>query len=224
MAKFSDSVPFLPLAQLKGIYVARKGNLRCTAVRLKGGSVCLFSPLLATGSAAQESLAEIGPVTHLLAPNHYHHKGLCEYARMFPKAEICASAISTARLRKQTKLEFSGIADLGKQLPRNISFLEPEGLKTGEVWLRVKTSDLVAWIVVDALAGAKMTAKTDRCAVPELLSTFPKFGVQDTEAYISWVEARLKQDQPELVVPCHGSIIAATALPRAISRVMATLI
>jgi hypothetical protein len=181
---------------------------------LRDGGLCLFSPVAGLSIEAKRSLDAIGQVTHLFAPNHYHNLGLAEYASSFPQASLCAPTQAIPRLEKVTGLAFHDLAALSAKLPAHITLAAPEGLKTGETWLRSKTDDLSAWFVVDALAGPKMADGRHRFDRPEMLKTFPHFGTRDAKSYTAWFERQLRADQPRLVVPCHGGIIAAHDLPR----------
>jgi hypothetical protein len=205
---------FKPLAGVVGVYLATKGGLRCTAFKLMDGSLCLFSPVLGLGDDAMQSLKSIGPVSRLIAPNHYHNAGLAEYAKAFPKARLYASPNAAPRLAKLTGMSFEDLQSLKDLLPKSFAILEPKGLKTGEVWISGESDSKKAWFVVDAIAGPKMTAETDQFDYPELLKTFPTYGIRDINDYSAWFLKQLTADQPVLVVPCHGGLIAASDLPK----------
>ena len=81
MSKFLSA--FAALDDFSGLYCAERGSLRCTAIRLRSGGLCLFSPVQGLGDTAIASLAALGEVEVLFAPNHYHNKGLREYAEFF---------------------------------------------------------------------------------------------------------------------------------------------
>jgi hypothetical protein len=204
---------FAPLPEIAGVHVTTKGGLRCTAIELVDGGMCFFSPVSGLGDEGLRSLHGLGQVTHLLAPNHYHHLGLTEYVKAFPKALLCASSFAAQRLAKVTGLAFSGLNDLAKRLPKSMDLIEPPGLKTGEVWLRYRSKRLTAWVLVDALAGPKMSATRSRFARPDFLKTFPNFGVRDKIVYSAWFAEQVAADRPQMIVPCHGGIIAAGDLP-----------
>jgi hypothetical protein len=205
---------FKPLDDLEGVYVATKGGLRCSAFKLNDKSVCLFSPVSGLGDEALLSLVAIGNVSHLIAPNHYHNAGLKEYAKQFPNAKLLASSEAAPRLAKLTGLNFLDLQTLNPLLPKSFNFLQPEGLKTGEVWVR-KTSNLRrAWFVVDAISGPKATAKRDKFDNPEMLKTFPTYGVRDITTYSKWFLKQVEADTPCLVIPCHGGISIANDLPK----------
>ena len=204
---------FRTLAGLDDIFAAEKGGLRCVAVRLKSGGLCLFSPVHGLGSDAVKSLADFGDVEFLLAPNHYHNNGLAQYNRAFPDACLCASDAARPRLEKVTGLNFETLAAFQAALPANTTLIEPEGLKTGEVWLRVLGSNCVAWIVVDAFCGPKGKNFTV-AGEPAMLGTFPRFGVRDKQGYFEWLEKQIREDKPTMIIPCHGTVVSNLNLAR----------
>lgn len=196
-----------------GIHIAERNDLRCTAIRLKDGRLCLFSPVAGLNKKALESLSELGEVGFLLAPNHYHNKGLAEYQRAFPAAEACASEKAAPRLKKVTGVTVKGLAALEALLPSGADLLEPEGLKTGEVWLRWKSGKQKCWLVVDAFCGPQKQAKQQLSDEPEILKPFPTYGIGDKAAYRSWVLPQIRGDKPKTLVPCHGAVLRAADLP-----------
>lgn len=206
-----QSSAFIPVEGFEGLFSAQSGALRCTAIRLQSGGLCLYSPVAGLSDAAKQSLVELGDVKFLLAPNHYHNKGLKEYAAAFPEAQLCAPPTTHARLEKITGLKFDGLEALGTDLPPDTKIIATEGLKTGEVWIYADTDGGLAWIVTDAFSGPKGPVGHYADAV-ELLGTFPKFGVADQEIYLSWVAQQISKTPPALVIPCHGSMIRSPDL------------
>lgn len=212
---------FEPVEGVSGIYCARKGTLRCTAIRLETGDLCLFSPVQGLGDAARAGLDGLGPVRFLLAPNHYHNKAVAEYADTFPDAELAAPEAAIPRLEKVTGHAFDGLAGVAAALPGSITILHPEGLKTGEIWLRVEEAGSVTWIVVDAFCTTKGNAGAPVAEIPELLGTFPMFGVADAGIYRTWVGKQIEADRPGMIIPCHGAVIRSGALPGSLRALMA---
>lgn len=208
-----DLSAFVPAPNHSKVWSAQKGTLRCTALRLRDGSLCLYSPVLGLGEKAKASLAALGDVTYLLAPNHYHHKGLKEYTEAFPKAKIVCSGGAQARLEQQTGLSFEGLEQLEALLPEACGFAEPDGLKTGEVWLVVKTKQERLWIVCDSFKGPKGTVGHVGQTV-EMLATFPTYGIKDKDVYAAWLARRSSEDKPTTILPCHGSIVRSTQLAK----------
>ncbi|MGH1539481.1 MAG: hypothetical protein ACRBHB_03580 [Arenicella sp.] len=212
---------FEKLKGIDGIYVAYKANLRCSALVLKDGSVCVFSPVAGLGEKARESLADIGEVKFLLAPNHYHNKGISEYLTAFPGAVLCASAQAAPRLQKITGVVPQELEAIKFLLADGTTLVEPQGLKTGEVWLSVRSKQEQIWLVVDAFSGPKIDKSDSWAERPEILKTFPNYGVKDKVVYANWTRQQLEQDSPAMLVPCHGSIVKAEKLPQALAELLA---
>jgi len=206
-----------PIADIEGVRCIRKGNLRCTVYALPGGGAVLYSPVAKTSGIA----AAAAPIRFLLAPNHYHNMGLKEHEAAFPQAACVCSDAAKPRLEKVTGLGFSGLTDLAAALPEHASLVEPAGLKTGEVWLCLRSGKEVVWIVTDAFCG--VDAKGDAGPKIGFLKPFPTYGLRDKAVFSAWVRSRLEQETPTLIVPCHGKIVRGPDLQRDIHEQLETL-
>ncbi|MEM7720704.1 MAG: hypothetical protein AAF222_16030 [Pseudomonadota bacterium] len=202
---------FTPVPEQTNLWSAQKGNLRCTALKLRDGSFCLYSPVLGLGEETKASLAAQGEVSYLLAPNHYHHKGLKEFAEAFPKAKLVCSERAQPRLAKQTGLDSDSLQLLQPHLPEGYSIAEPQGLKTGEVWLVGQTPSDLLWVVCDSFKGPSGPVGSIGTSV-EMLGTFPIYGIKDGDVYAAWVAAQLATGAPSMIVPCHGAMVRNTEL------------
>ncbi|MCY6380121.1 hypothetical protein [Hoeflea prorocentri] len=207
----AQSQLFTPVGNDGHIFTAQIGKLRCTAIRLSDGSLCLYSPVAGIEKAGTADLGKLGDVTFLLAPNHYHNKGLAEYDRLFPQAGLVCSPDATPRLVKQTTLEFCNLEKLEAALLPGFQILEPRGLKTGEVWIRVASGPHMIWIVADAFSAEHLPAG-QHAQTPKMLGTFPKFGVKDKTLYKDWVKKQIAKEPPTMIIPCHGGLVAAAGL------------
>lgn len=148
---------------------------------------------------------------NLFAPNHYHHKGLKEYAEAYPKAKLVCSEGARPRLAKQTGLEFDSLQSLVLQLPDGYRVAEPEGRKTGEVWLVGETQSDFLWVVCDCFKGP--SGQAGKVGTPvEMLGTFPTYEIKDRVAYAAWVEVQVAAGVPSMIVPCHGSMVRSASL------------
>ena len=210
------------LDAIDGVHIAESGNLRCCAIVLNDGSLCVFSPVSGLREELIHSLGRLGEVRFLLTPNHYHNKGIAEYCQTFPDAVFCASSDAIARLYKVTGLVAETIDVLEPFLCTNMTMLEPEGLKTGEIWLRIQTNETIAWLVVDGFSGPKINEGQIWSDQPEILKTFPSYGVGDKTVYSDWLTARIETDQPETIIPCHGSLLSAKTLPDKLKKLVAS--
>ncbi|MEP3246812.1 MAG: hypothetical protein ABJN40_00285 [Sneathiella sp.] len=202
---------FIPVEEHSGLWSAQSATLRCTAIRLTSGGICLYSPVSGLSPDTLKNIQNLGEVKILLAPNHYHNKGLKEYLSAFPNAHLCCSSAAKPRLQKITGLEFEDLENLIADLPEGADILEPDGLKTGEIWISARANRQVAWIMADTFSGPK--GKPGHVADKvQLLGTFPKFGIADKQFYSTWLKHRVNKESPSLVIPCHGSMIQSPSL------------
>ena len=186
------------------VYILNSAKLWSIIIRLSDGSLCVYSPLKGLKAPVIESIKELGDVSFILAPNHYHNKGIADHLDLFPDADLVCSDTARPRLIKQTGAQFSDIDNLIKQLPKHIRILEPEGLKTGEVWFEVKKTENLLWVVCDAFSSERQKGNKYRGTL-SMLKTFPKYGVQDAETYKAWIKKLLSSQVPHFIVPCHGA-------------------
>ncbi|MHA3915500.1 hypothetical protein [Halovulum sp. GXIMD14793] len=186
-----------------GLYVARSNKLSCTIFRLRNGSLCLYSPVNGLETALAQRQEELGKVTAILAPNPYHNKGLIAHLEAFPHASFYCSAAAQPRLKKLTGLTFEVLDQLRERLPENADLHEPDGLKTGEVWLQVKSPVDCTLAVTDAFSSVHHPTGgyADRV---NLLGTFPRYGVKDAGSYKTWAIEFLTATAPSVLLPCHG--------------------
>jgi hypothetical protein len=211
---------FSKVEGLNNTFIATKGKLRCTALRLTNDSICLFSPIAGLSEQALASLKGLGEVSFILAPNHYHNKGLIEYSKNFPKASIIAPDLAIPRLEKVTGIRFQTLIALNKVLPAHVSIIHTKGLKTGEIWLKIKGDVGNAWLVVDAFCAKEGVLKKAESDTPSLLGTFPKFGVENSQIYLQWASEQILKDDPILVLPCHGPIMKSPQLPKKLTELI----
>lgn len=207
------------IEQTASFWSVRSGNSRMGVIAVGKNKICIFSPLAAVPAEAFGDYA----VSHLLASNHYHNKALSSYVQHFPDAQICSSKDASPRLAEITGLTFKTLAAVSKKLPAGVEFIAPEGLKTGEVWIKFQIGRKCGWFVTDAFSGKKMSAKIHECDTPELLKTFPNYGIADKDVYKKWVLARIKTDKPTTIIPCHGGIIRNAKLPELLNKLMKNL-
>lgn len=193
------------------LYTATKNNLRCTAVLLRTGGVCLYSPVSGLSEEAKESLAALGKVRYLLAPNSYHNGGLVEYSKAYPEAHLVASKGAQVRLNDRTGLSFKGLSSLAKALPDGFALKEPDGLKNGEVWLIAPYQTGYLWHVLDAFAGQKLS-EGPLCDVARMPKVFPSFGIGDRKTYTGDAMRIIESYPPDILLPCHGAVVKAPKL------------
>ena len=201
MTELKDN--FHRLQGFENLYVVQFKKLWCVFLRLSDNSLCIYSPPSGLKGEDIKEIQKLGDVSVLCAPNHYHHRGLAEHVNLFPNAKLVCSTYAKPRLENQTGFQFENLNQLTKKLPETVTVLEPEGLKTGEIWLEIKDKDSTLWIVCDAFSSSP--SKMDIFyGEPSMLKTFPNYGVGDRAVYKTWVVKQLSNHPPDVIVPCHG--------------------
>ena len=181
-------------------------------------------PTPANGSSCRPTVTPlrslIGRPTFALAPNHFHFMGIAE-ART-PELTCVASAVARPRLTSKCGHAFEPLEALRERLPAGVTLLEPPGLKSGEVWLRAETERGVTWAVCDAffnvnnaLSGTMGLALRATGTAPGLRigKTFDWLVLRDKRAYRRWLEERIAEDAPRVLVPSHGDVVVDDDLP-----------
>lgn len=178
---------------------------------MRSGDICLFSPVSGLSDAAKASLADIGEVVFLLAPNGYHNGGLVQYAKAYPVAVTVASPAVHKRLHDSTGLTFDGLETLRAALPGGMRLECPAGLKNGETWLIVQSSERCLWHVVDAF-GAQKNSEGKVGNKIRANKVFSNFGIWDRLEYYASLKKLIVSDPPDILLPCHGAIVIAANL------------
>lgn len=84
-----------PVPALDGVWSAARVidgvPLRSLAIRLADGRLAIHSPIRRLAREARGQLAEIGKPAFLIAPNHFHNRGLHKYLEAYPGVTIVAS-------------------------------------------------------------------------------------------------------------------------------------
>ncbi len=194
---------------------------RTTVVLLATGGVAVYNPCANLAATARDELAAWGEVTHLVAPNHFHHLGLPRWRDWFPRAAIVASATARPRLQKQGVVAADAEAELAPRLPRGVRLLQPAGTRTGELWLSVASPSGTGWIVGDAFFNVPsrppgmtgwLLAWTGTVPGLRIGSTFVRMALRDRAAYRLWLTEALAREQPAWLVPAHGDVCVEAGL------------
>jgi hypothetical protein len=134
-----------------------------------------------------------------------------------------------ARPRVASKLggklpQWTGVGDLGalrEVLPPGTTLLEPEGTRSGEVWLELVRGGDRAWIVCDAFfnvaafepgfSGWVLRATRTGPGL-SLGQTWKYLQLADRARYKAWLLERLAGGPPNVLVVAHGSVLRDVAL------------
>jgi len=181
----------------------------------------VYSPVRGLGDEAHRELSALGTPECLVAPNHYHHLGLAEYAAAYPGAAIVASATALPRLRKKHALAIADESRLRGALPPHISLHVPPGTRAGELWLSVAGASGRAWVVCDAFFNVAHAPRTPMGLLLRALGIAPGLRIgtsflwllRDRAAYCDWLLSKLAEERPTLLVPSHGDVVQDDSLP-----------
>ena len=178
------------------------------AARGADGELALYSPIPEPGTEAIAAARAFGGVSTIIAPSPFHHLGVGDWLAAFPEASVAAPEGACDRLEKRLGVRPSATMP---SLAEGISLLLPEGLKAPEFWLRVETTDGVAWAVCDAFAGP--AGMDDAPAtLPKPRGAFAAMCLGDPPRYKAWALAQIEQDRPTQLFPAHGNRVAGSKL------------
>jgi hypothetical protein len=190
---------------------------RMTVVRLADGSLALISPIPIDDRLAAE-LAALGPVSHLIAPNLFHHLHLAAAQARYPEAGVVGPPGLAA---KEPGLHFAAPASEPRSPLSAVlvgSTIEGAPRATETVWLHVPSRTLVVTDLafnVEALPSWKtgvllwLTGTKGRLAQSRLWN----FLVVDKAAAAESCRRILEMDFDRLIV-AHGDVIASGAKAR----------
>jgi hypothetical protein len=101
--------------------------------------------------------------------------------------------------------------------------LQPDGLKHGEIWIRIQTRRGMAWVVSSTLVnytnippGLAGWRYWIRGLGPGLRIPFlhKMTSIEDKGHLRSWIFERIREDRPSVLIPLHGLPIMSPDLPR----------
>ena len=224
--QFNDDERWLELESGSGIWSYNKPNLasfpmRMLAIRLKDQSLLVYSPAPDPKPECFEQLDALGDVKYLVEPNHYHNLALKSYKERYPNAQLLAAPQALPRLAKVTKLEIKNLEGISSLLPAHLEFVEPEGMKAGEIWIVARLKSGTAWILCDAFFNMSKVPRNLFGFILRLGGTAPglrqsrvfrMIGLKDKVQYAKWLRARIEADKPVLLIPSHGDILYANDL------------
>jgi hypothetical protein len=225
------SADWQPIAGITGVWEIRRMHgalpLRAVAVALPDNHVVVYSPVPHAGAAAMDQLQAIGkPI--LLAPNAYHTLGLRDHAAAFEAAPVVASDRAFRRIKDKTKLSVEDLRLLEADLPPHMSLLQPPDLRNGEVWLSIRDANRCVWIVCDAFihfsrlpaSAIGLGLRLLRMGPGIAIGTTFKMLVKDRRAYREWLLAKIAEEQPTMLIPCHGQVVDDDQLPARLERLV----
>lgn len=195
------------------------GDAFTFAVQFEPGKWLAISPGCGMPESAFTALAAEGEVVALIAPNGAHYLGIPEWLQRWPKARCFAPEGTIARLSKKSKIEtpFEPVEALLPILPEHIVLSLPDGLKYGEVLLKVRTGEGWIWHITDIFLNVQQMPRN--LVVRFFLWAFKSapgfranrmfqvFFARDVKALKAWFLATIETHPPVMIVPGHGAIL-----------------
>jgi hypothetical protein len=208
----------------------------CFVARIGNGQLLVVSPAFKMTEAAFKELDEHGAVGAVVANNGFHHLGLAEWRKRYPKARFFASPLAVARIQKKNReapaLEpLDGLAAL---LGDDVTFTDAPATKCGESWTTAKIEGGVAWFVSDLLINLpKVTGPlplrllfkwTDSGPGFKVFNLTMKFTVKDKKQVLAQLSEAMKQAPPTVMVPAHGAIMQQPGLADETQKLLASFV
>ena len=194
------------------------------SLRLRDKSLLVIGPTKELSARHVAELRKMGRVSYILAPSLSWHSGLKGFGSKCPGAKYVAAADIHEKLISLTGLKFeTPWESLRALIPELVQLLEPDGLKNGEVWLRIQTRRGMAWVVADTLvnyqkipAGLAGWRYWIRGLGPGLrIPLWHKIRtIEEKGTLRSWIFERIREDKPSVLIPLHGVPISSPDLPR----------
>lgn len=183
-----------------------------------GDGVVLVSPPLNASDGVVGDLAAYGPVRALVASNAFHYLGIPEWHARFPQAVVAAPVQSIARVKKKTGIDPIVPLSEASVLKRDgIEFIDIPHFKTGEVFVRAKTSKGLYWYVTDVVMNIPKLPKNPIFRMMFKLSNSgpglkfnnmaAMFMMKDKAAVKSWLAKEIRKAPPSVLIPCHGPVV-----------------
>jgi len=191
------------------------------AARMGDGCMVVLSPGVGLSEAAFGELLGYGAVGAVVATNGFHHLGIAEWRKRFPKARFFAPEKATTRIGKKNREagEFESMEKLMPLLGPDVGIRDFEGTKCGETAAWAKTATGYAWFASDLLANLpalpnsfplRMLFKLTKSAPGfRVFNLAVKFIIKDRKGVFAQFLKDLKSHPPSVIVPAHGAPIAS---------------
>lgn len=199
------------------------GTCNSLVVGVAGGVIVVSPPCRVTASE-MDAAAALGSVRALVASNAFHHLGLPAWKARFPDAPVFAPAQSIGRVAAKTGL--TGIRPLSEAAAicgERVTLTDMPHYKTGEVLVRIRGADGVAWYVTDVILNlpglpthpiARFAFRVTRSAPGLRMNRLaPLFMVKDRPALWRWLRDEVDREPPRWLIPAHGDVVDLSATP-----------
>lgn len=185
---------------------------RMVVVETAPGELLLYSPLEIT-TELRDTIAELGDVRWIIAPNDYHHMFVGSAADAFPQAAIYGSA---GAIRKQRDVSFTGSLADGPppDLPDSVALFSIEGMPVVDesvLWLPDREALVCCDLVLNVQTRVPWLTRTilgfflDHHDAPSQGKEYRWFFVKDRKAYAESMRQLLERPFDTLVM-AHGEV------------------
>lgn len=191
-------------------------DLRMLALRLTNGTLLVYSPIPLKKDESFGKLEALGQVSVVLAPNHFHTLGIKPFKTRYPQLQLLASQAAISRLQKVTNERFAPFATINSLLPPEVTVIEPEGLKAGELWIAVRSQEKGPILIVcDAYFNMPYVKRsvfggilwlTGGAPGLRISRVFRIIGMKKRDVYHQWVSRLFASFPPKILIPSHGAI------------------
>lgn len=202
MSKFTE--PTL-IPGHKNVFSVRKGAARHLLIRMKDKKLAIISAIKQPDEYIIKATKDIGDIAYIIAPNIFHHLGIKDYMKAFPKAKVYAPTDAIEKLNKKLSLKLLKLDEISKLMPTGVKIIIPEGLKSGEMWLYFKTKSSNSLFVIDSFAGGKGEDDFEKKGKALLRGVFKNMCLKDKEVHLDWIKTFLDKQKVDNLLPCHGA-------------------
>lgn len=211
----------------EGIWCARQDlklfgcniGTRMTVVRLANGELWLYSPVELTDELRAQ-LDALGPVTHLVSPNTFHHIYLKRYAEAYPHAKVYA--MPQLAKKRPDLANIQSLSELKNDaFGPELQWLIFQG-RAGYRELLVFHPQSATLLLCDLAFNLQVTTTPWEHFILSLYGVKGKFGPTLLERFLTKgapgreVWPRILAWDFQRIIPCHGEILDRNA--RAVFR------
>jgi hypothetical protein len=201
-------------------YSFGRGMATTLAFRAADG-IAVVSPPRGLEPRDYDAIAELGEVRALVANNPLHNLGIAPWRSRFPDAKAyCPAPAVTSLEKKLPGTSFRPLSEL--QVGSGVQVLEMPGMPKGETLVTVKTQKGHVWFTGDVLTNFQALPPPPLRWLFTWTGSGPGFRLFKPNAWIfvkdaavlrKWMEERLVETPPAVVVPAHGPAFEAADLP-----------
>lgn len=214
-------------------YSFRKNATSTTFVAsMPGRKLLVVSPALNVSDAAVAELSQFGEVAALIANNGFHHLGLGEWRKRFPKARCFAPPEAASRIQKKNPSAgaLEPLDELASMTGFDVGFRLVPNTKVGESWFWAKTAGGYAWYTSDVFTNMAKLPPFPISLLFKWTNSAPgfrvfglamKFVVRDKAQTLRLLRDDMAAHPPTTLIPAHGDIISGDRVAQQADAVIA---